>query len=707
MNKITLSLAIILSSLHCASQELLQNGHFTSNNSGWSTTGDFSYNTTFSQYNFDVGYAYTDDAPNAGGTMEQQVTIPSNAANVELEFYTLINSDENTSTQLYDICSIHMFEVGGTGNTHQFIMLSNLDENYASGYQHYSFTVPPSFHGMDVRLVFIFGNDGATASRFRFDNVSLFATTSGGGSNPDFYIFNQNIDVSNAQVGDDINVSCNQGNQGILSSSVSVDLGYYLSTDQVLSGNDYLFASNIDVSSLSANDPDDSESESLTIPSWVSTGQYYILFAADYNGQILESDENNNVSSAPIYINAVTPPPTVELISPNTYMCIPFNTPLTIETNISGIITGKKAEYSLDNGSTWTLIDDDYSSNTTFSPVFITPNVNVVEECLIKVTAFSNSGNQIDISDCPFAISPPVQPELFDFNDISHISWPFEGTWEVNNWKNGSYTWYGGSHHGQGLHTGADYYSVDYVEISGVFYDQPLTCQSPFVSPINGIILKKVDSFNALCADAVNNHYGNQVIIQSYTHHDFAFRVAHLFSVDTELEEGDTVHIGDILGYVGSTGAYQPHAHCTLYKNIFVEIPFLSGETMYDRLISGNGLNPQDPTQSNQAIFYAAHFEFDGSELLGGGSSNLSQNTPRLIENIIVPNPSNGYFTIKNFDIYTANDFTIRDIQSRVVRYEVIDKNTFKVKEVPGIYFIIFKSDSGQVSSHKLIVSPY
>jgi hypothetical protein len=354
--KIIFSLLFLLATTFAVSQELLQNGNFTSNNFAWSTTGGFSYNTTFSQYNFDIGYAYTEDDPNASGTLEQQVSIPSNSTSVELDFYTLINSDENTSTQLYDICTVNMFEAGGSGATHQFIMLSNLDENYASGYQQYTFTVTSNFHGTTVRLVFIFANDGATASRFRFDNVSLFATASGGGSSPDFYVYNETSNLTTVQAGSAIDVDCRQGNQGTLNANIDVYLGYYLSDDINLSGNDHFFSSDTDYSTLSPTDDDDPEGALLTIPSWVTTGTYYILFAADYDEQFVESNENNNVSSVPIYITNSVPAPTVTITAPSQYQCFQTGSSILIEADITGAITDKEIQYSDDGGQSWQFI---------------------------------------------------------------------------------------------------------------------------------------------------------------------------------------------------------------------------------------------------------------------------------------------------------------------------------------------------------------
>lgn len=137
---------------------------------------------------------------------------------------------------------------------------------------------------------------------------------------------------SSAIAGSSINVNnsvTNQGNQTAASSKA----GFYLSSDNIPSiGPSDLFLGSRDVpksddrdwrrrrvkenDSVEASDlaPGETSADStrLSIPSSTSEGTYYIKCMADYNGQVSETDEDNNFSaSGPIAIQegGVEPPP--------------------------------------------------------------------------------------------------------------------------------------------------------------------------------------------------------------------------------------------------------------------------------------------------------------------------------------------------------------------------------------------------------------
>jgi subtilase family serine protease len=86
------------------------------------------------------------------------------------------------------------------------------------------------------------------------------------------------------------------------STANSSNLGYYLSTDNVLSSND-TFLSYSTGGSLGAGQSS-SRSSFITIPTGTPAGTYYILFAADYLGQVPETNETNNVASVGIAVQA-------------------------------------------------------------------------------------------------------------------------------------------------------------------------------------------------------------------------------------------------------------------------------------------------------------------------------------------------------------------------------------------------------------------
>ena len=282
-----------------AQTQLITNGNFTQS-TGWITIGDFVYNTSNPQYNFDPGYAYTSNTNNSNGQLQQGFTIPATSTSVTLTLYHKISTDETTSTNAYDVCDI---EIIGSSSSTILKTLSNLDAS--SSYVSYTTTIPSSYFGQTVSLLITADNDGGKPTRFRFDNISVTATTSSGGS-VDIITWNNTVDSTSIFPGNVTNVACDLGYQsGSLSSSTSLYVGYYLSSDQLLDGSDLLLDD--DKTTLSSTDPYDPEDYDALIPSNTLPGNYYILFVADMNDDVSESNENNNVVAVPITVKGTTP----------------------------------------------------------------------------------------------------------------------------------------------------------------------------------------------------------------------------------------------------------------------------------------------------------------------------------------------------------------------------------------------------------------
>ncbi|MDD3139216.1 MAG: Ser-Thr-rich GPI-anchored membrane family protein [Lachnospiraceae bacterium] len=114
---------------------------------------------------------------------------------------------------------------------------------------------------------------------------------------------------SSAELGQSISVSCTVSNIGDGSSSSSY-VGYFISSSQYGSEN---YLDDDYVSSLSAGGTSN-ENQTVTIPTNLSPGNYYITFFADYDHNISESNENNNINSYPI---TITSPPSYKVYVKN------------------------------------------------------------------------------------------------------------------------------------------------------------------------------------------------------------------------------------------------------------------------------------------------------------------------------------------------------------------------------------------------------
>lgn len=90
----------------------------------------------------------------------------------------------------------------------------------------------------------------------------------------------------------------------------------------------------------------------------------------------------------------------------------------------------------------------------------------------------------------------------------------------------------------------------------------------PICAAANGVV-------KLIAKDNGVHPYGNHIRITSVWHADtFEHIYAHLRGFKSELVQGDTVHAGDVIGYMGSTGnSSGVHLHLTLKRNGVVVDP--------------------------------------------------------------------------------------------------------------------------------------
>ncbi len=121
---------------------------------------------------------------------------------------------------------------------------------------------------------------------------------------PDLVV--QNISVSSTQVqaGETISASCTVRNIGA-GGATSSRVGYYLASN---CNNVMEYLGDDAVSSLDPNQGSN-ENETLTIPANTTPGVYYLVFVADYENSVPESDENNNKTCGDAFFNVVSPTP--------------------------------------------------------------------------------------------------------------------------------------------------------------------------------------------------------------------------------------------------------------------------------------------------------------------------------------------------------------------------------------------------------------
>jgi len=120
-------------------------------------------------------------------------------------------------------------------------------------------------------------------------------------------------------------------------------------------------------------------------------------------------------------------------------------------------------------------------------------------------------------------------------------------------------------------------------------YFNPLSeCGKNVLAPLYGkvIFIDNNSTSSILCGDPSNLGAGNQIVIQSLEDKTFVIKFTHLKTVNQNLNVGDSVNVGSILGKVGGSGTghvANRHLHCSLLKNVYEWFPVnsASGEQTF------------------------------------------------------------------------------------------------------------------------------
>ncbi|MBU1720291.1 MAG: T9SS type A sorting domain-containing protein, partial [Bacteroidetes bacterium] len=151
-------------------------------------------------------------------------------------------------------------------------------------------------------------------------------------------------------------------------SSTGITIAYYFSTDTIIDGSDQTLGTTY-ISSIAAN-YSTITNKSITIPSSLSPGIYYILFFADSFDNVNETREDNNIVCLPIYITV----PTIDIYAQTAYLSSYFvatGSSVSMYTYLQNIGTATAAScrlgYYLSADTIWdsgdTLLSSAYSSS--------------------------------------------------------------------------------------------------------------------------------------------------------------------------------------------------------------------------------------------------------------------------------------------------------------------------------------------------------
>jgi len=196
-----------------------------------------------------------------------------------------------------------------TGDLDVFILGSCDPSNCLGTVSSSSATYTNAVAGTEYYII-VDADDGSGSS------YSLLVTcTSNNPTLPDLSVSNTSSSPTSACPGGVISVGSYVNNTGTASAGAST-MKYYLSQNSVYDGSDVLLGSS-SVSAINAGSSSSQIISSLTIPGGTAPGSYYILFYADANGAISESNESNNIAYRSITVNNCSSSP--DLVISNVY----------------------------------------------------------------------------------------------------------------------------------------------------------------------------------------------------------------------------------------------------------------------------------------------------------------------------------------------------------------------------------------------------
>ena len=171
----------------------------------------------------------------------------------------------------------------------------------AGGYQsrYTNLTIPAGTAGGNYFVLFVADPTNLVAESNESNNVSstpLLLLAPG----IDLIPQQPQLFASNATPGFGIQANCNVINSGTTTAPGS-SLGYYLSTDQTLDASDVLLTTITGYALYSGQSS--SRQGTLVVPTGTAAGSYYVLFVADPDNNVAETNETNNVTSLPLTVN--------------------------------------------------------------------------------------------------------------------------------------------------------------------------------------------------------------------------------------------------------------------------------------------------------------------------------------------------------------------------------------------------------------------
>ena len=235
-------------------------------------------------------------------------TVAGNSLQVSAAILNQGNTLANSSTVGFYLSANQVFDASDVLlTTNVGGQLAATLSDYRSAYPVIPATTTPG----NYYILFVADPQNVVAETNETNNVKSLALTV---LAPTIDLLVQSTYLGSASVapGGTTSTTCYLVNQGnALTNTATV--GYYLSTNAMLDASDVLLGST--TGALYGNGYA-TRYANLTVPVGTAVGSYYILFVADYQGQVVETNEANNVSTASLQVVA----PGIDLTIAQVYM---------------------------------------------------------------------------------------------------------------------------------------------------------------------------------------------------------------------------------------------------------------------------------------------------------------------------------------------------------------------------------------------------
>jgi subtilase family serine protease len=238
-----------------------------------------------------------------GASVMPLSTVVGNSLSVNCSIYNLGGNTAYTSSVGYYLSTDAMLDAND--QLLDFAIGGALTVGY-SNYRYGTLTMPATTVPGSYYILFVGDYLNQVAENNELNNIASVNITVVPPS-IDLTIQQATVSPLNTAVGTPVTMSCyiaNTGNASANSSSV----GYYISTDATLDASDQLMTTQYG-GPLGTSYPS-SRYGTAAIPPGLAPGTYYVLFVADYQNQVSESDETNNVAAVSITVS----PPGVDLV---------------------------------------------------------------------------------------------------------------------------------------------------------------------------------------------------------------------------------------------------------------------------------------------------------------------------------------------------------------------------------------------------------